>query len=124
MTDTPSVILVAAADRIRDLAAKATPGQWGVGEGGKYVWVAEDRMPIACSALVSAPSAGPDCEWIAALSPAVAPMIETTLRAAAATCAQAAREGWSDAEMRAEADDAMKAAFALADAILGSGGIQ
>lgn len=77
----PSDLLLAAADRIRDLAAATTPGQWGIGEGGKYVWVASDHLPVVGAALASGSTAEPDCAWIAALSPAVAPHLEAILRA-------------------------------------------
>jgi hypothetical protein len=75
----PSDLLVAAADRIRDLAAAATPG----------VWIADrhyvDSMPepdvraLVC-VVKSDSKASDDAQWVAALSPAVAPTIEKWLR--------------------------------------------
>lgn len=95
---TPSDLLVAAADRVRDLAAQATPGPWRqhdthltmgghtatvmCGEGNDVALVAwlptwnhepwdNTRLPFTTA------------RWIAALSPAVAPALEEWLRATA-----------------------------------------
>jgi len=81
---TPSEKLQAAADRIRDLAAAATPGSWkheyGVVQEDESVtyaveadsdhWVGELR------------TAG-DAAWVAALCPAASPALEAILRSAA-----------------------------------------
>jgi hypothetical protein len=78
MTPSPSELLTAAADRIQDLAAPTTPGPWRAyydtglrsvdGPGGEAVCTdAENNV-----------------EWIAALSPAVAPALFGLLTTAAA----------------------------------------
>ncbi|SOD99375.1 hypothetical protein [Blastococcus haudaquaticus] len=79
----PTTLLRAAADRLETLAARTTGGDWGSGgllasrpevvahaEDGGTEHVAEARARTA--------------EWIAALSPAVAPALSAWLRAAAA----------------------------------------
>lgn len=118
----PSATLLAAADRIRDLAAHysdyAHATEFTLPNGQQrfasateaWLYDSLDRNPVPEAA-----------RWIAALSPAVAPMIDQLLRSAAATCEQAAREGWTAEEMRAEADADMRAALDLAGVILGSG---
>jgi hypothetical protein len=113
----PAETLTAAADRVRDLAAKAQRGPWIYNDADDRVMVDATEHSVICYSGADYH----DARWIAALSPAVAPMIATMLRGAAETCEQAAREGWSDVKMRADADEAMKAAFALAERILGSG---
>ncbi len=79
---TPSELLTAAADRIRDLAAAASTDEpWtygGYGDFGPYI-----------AGLPSAPEfedneqGRADLAWVAALSPAVAPALEAILRQAA-----------------------------------------
>ena len=100
----PSAVLLAAADRIRDLAAEATKGEWL--SNLHYV----DSMPElyvrhpVCTAASEA-----DARWIAALSPAVAPLLQDWLRYAA--------EMWDYPDQ--PGSDARALAFARA--ILGSG---
>jgi hypothetical protein len=112
----PSDQLVAAADLIRDLAAKASTGAWKWHDPGghiKYALMA-DRQIVVPSAIPDVyPSAG-DARWIAALSPALAPMIEKWLRETAADV-DAYGEYWIDAPGH------VRNALAFAKTILGSG---
>lgn len=97
MTDSPSQLLSRAADRVRELAAAATPGPWQACEP----WIAGDEYPVyvqtvttegypnsdvAGMAVESADDgthggvAIGDARWIATMSPAVAPYLEAILR--------------------------------------------
>lgn len=70
----PSELLSAAADRVRDLAAQATPGPW-CGPTVTANWSADSVT--AANGRVVACHCGDDTRWIAALSPAVAePLID------------------------------------------------
>jgi hypothetical protein len=100
---TPSELLVAAADRIRDLAAKASPGVWAAknltehGHPGAW-WVEvrhEDDETTSWSTVadLSNINSGADARWIAALSPAVAPALIGWL--------QESSGKWAIAEQRA-----------------------
>ena len=127
---TPAETLLAAADRIRDLAAATTKPRkpefgWGFLDEDE-VQPGYPGTDVVCSQaggteLVAEKVCWEDARWIAALSPAVAPMIETMLRWAAKVCSDAAADGWSEDRIWAEADDSMRAAIDLARAILGSG---
>lgn len=124
----PSDLLVAAADRVRDLAAQATPGPWRqhdthltmgghtatvmCGEGNDVALVAwlptwnhepwdNSRLPFTTA------------RWIAALSPEVAPHLETILREYA-RCA-------AELNYAIERAPEGKAVLALARSILGVG---
>jgi hypothetical protein len=77
-------VLLAAADRIRDLAAETTPGQWS----HEYGVVQEDEsvtyaVEAAGEHWVGELRTAGDATWVAALSPAVAPTLELILRDAA-----------------------------------------
>jgi hypothetical protein len=119
----PSEQLVAAADLIRDLAAKASTGAWKWRDPGghiKYALMA-DRQIVVPSAIPDVyPSAG-DARWIAAVSPALGSPIETILRWAAKVCSDVEADGWDRERIWAEMDDPMRAALDLAEAVLGSG---
>jgi hypothetical protein len=81
---TPSEILNAAADRIRDLAAEATGGPWkhefGVTQEDGSVNYAVDVAGDKAIAGVGEAWSAADAVWVAALSPAVAPHLESILR--------------------------------------------
>lgn len=85
---TPSDLLRAAADRVRDLAAQTTPGRWmsfaTLSGGASVVALSTDGpgTPIMGAQMATA-TVEADGAWIAALSPAVSPMIENLLRDAA-----------------------------------------
>lgn len=88
----PSSLLVAAADRLRDRAAGASSGAWtatdlsrhGPGMSGWNVeHPASDGDGTSPVASVTSLSAEADARWIAALSPAVGPALEQILRDAA-----------------------------------------
>jgi hypothetical protein len=83
MTVTPSAILVAAADRIRDLAAGTTPGPWEPGVNVALLPPLHDftKRPVQPDVIVAEEKA--NARWIAALSPAVSGPLEAILRAAA-----------------------------------------
>jgi len=105
---TPSELLLAAADRIRDLAAAASPGLWLVDR--HYV----DAMPalyertLVCIAK-SDGRAERDAAWIAALSPAVAPHLEAWLR----WCAKSVQVTVEDMGWPANGQEAAALRFAL-----------
>jgi hypothetical protein len=85
---TPAEILLAAADRVRDLAAAATPGPWANGSDRSIVSVLPKGLtrflpPQRWGLKVASKVDDVDREWIAALSPAVAPHLEAWLRLAA-----------------------------------------
>jgi len=107
---TPSELLVAAADRIRDRAAAAAPGPWVAVESDHHTshddkydedgyFVESTSETVALGAYVASATGAnigqgcSDCmegtigkgnaEWIALLSPAVAPALERLLRDAA-----------------------------------------
>lgn len=88
MTDSPSATLLAAADRIRDLAAKAQSGPWGWTDYGDNAAVGRDQpadgTPVGTIAVVWKtelnPTPAADARWIAALSPALAGPLEALLR--------------------------------------------
>lgn len=115
-----SDLLVAAADRIRDLADKATPGPWStvrrVDSNGNLRQSDFTRPPVGdgCPPQTRAvrPHETPDYEWIAALSPAVAPHLERWLL-----------EIWKHIKANGYRDDCWmcKPAIAFARSILGSG---
>lgn len=118
---TPSETLTKAADLIRDLAAKATDGPWTfddstvdvdgeVYEQGGHV-VAIARYGTGAGDLAEQDGNG---RWIAALSPALSPMIEKWLRETAADV-DAYGEYWIDAPGH------VRNALAFAKTILGSG---
>jgi len=119
---TPSETLLAAADRIKDLAAATTPGPWAWRDPGghvKYALMAGRQMVVPSSIPDVYPQVG-DARWIAALSPAaVAEPITIMLRFAAKVCADAERDGWDAERIWAEADESMRAAFDLAALVLG-----
>jgi hypothetical protein len=97
----PSDLLVVAADRIRDLAAAATPGPWQLrsltDEDTTYShtswWVADaDGGSVASMDHINEAA---DAAWVAALSPAVALHLEAWLRHAAASVETAVEGmGW------------------------------
>jgi hypothetical protein len=123
---TASELLSAAADRIRDLAAATTPGQWTARTETKRY--AEGSLDYGYEGDVEVIDNGPkviegsewsvcsadDARWVAALSPAVSAPLEAILREASGTCARALADGWTEERVVAEADDAMLSAFALA----------
>lgn len=76
---TPSDLLTAAADRVRDLAAAAQRGPWIFDEDTDRVMVDDTVYSVTCYAGAD----HDDSQWIAALSPAVAPALEAVLRKAA-----------------------------------------
>ena len=106
----PSDLLVAAADLIRDLAAKAKPGPWSLYDRGVCWEIPE--LPEMHDGLSGFREV--DARWIAALSPALAPMIEKWLRETAADV-DAYGEYWIDAPGH------VRNALAFAKTILGSG---
>lgn len=89
---TPSELLVAAADRIRDLAVAAQPGPWRSfpspdmpGETVVHAVTDTTGEPHPHRALTAHGllCAEADAAWVAALSPAVAPALEAWLRSTA-----------------------------------------
>jgi hypothetical protein len=70
---TPSSILVTAADRVRDLAAAATPGPWETihETGGIWREASPKRALRTAPGSLGSMDAAEDARWIAALSPAV-----------------------------------------------------
>lgn len=95
-TKTPSALLLAAADRIKDLAAAATPGPWfthdtHLNAGGHTATVLSGTYPEGqLRAWLPTWSHKPwdearnvwnDARWIAALSPAVGPDLSALLYA-------------------------------------------
>lgn len=78
---TPSDLLSAAADRVRDLAAAASPGPWQDNGYGMLVAPEVDWRERGYD--VAAGCQDGNRGWIAALSPAVAPALEEWLRATA-----------------------------------------
>lgn len=96
MTETNrSAILVAAADHIRDLAAPTTPPPWvAYYDNGLYSVAGPGGEPICTDAENNG-------EWIAALSPAVAPTLETLLRVAAVEEASPSPLGYGSASLSA-----------------------
>lgn len=138
----PSETLVAAADLIRDLAAAATPGPWStvrrVDSNGNLRQSDFTRPPVAdgCSPQTRAVRSHetPDYEWIAALSPALAPLLINWLEAEAACIASVddvqrimpkildgITPGAADDETITVTIDTSGPALAFARAILGSG---
>jgi hypothetical protein len=119
---TPSSILVAAADRIRDLAAATTHGQWAAGhlldaeDYGGNAWV-ESEVQHANGAESSFTVAEfetdqgiGDARWVAALSPAVAPHLEAWLR----WCAKSVQVTVEDMGWPANGQEAAALRFAMA----------
>lgn len=129
LTD-PSALLLAAADRVRDLAAAATPGQWEVDEGSGRVELVL-RSPSADVVVVHRFSPHPDslnradARWIAALSPALAEPLEAMLRRAASDLVVfvAAWESTPRADGAVErlVEQQFGGALGVAKTILGSG---
>lgn len=84
----PSDLLIAAADRVRDLAAQATPGQWETikrfDKRDNHVMSSFIRPPMDPKGCVQDRNIRPhehaDYAWVAALSPEVAPHLEAVLR--------------------------------------------
>lgn len=102
---TPSELLTAAADRVRDLAAQAQPGPWGSWPspdmpGEVVVHRRNPRTdrpdPHRVATVHGLLCAEEDARWIAALSPAVAPYMERWLRRAARAWPRPDRLGASD----------------------------
>ncbi len=130
----PSETLLAAADRVRDLAAAATPGPWEQGE--RCVWEGNIGVPVVadCEKGEGGVLHEHDARWIAALSPALAPMIERWLRESAESLARH-EPAWRDqpdvydepivrrtpAEVDALVEHHFGAALGFARAILGEG---
>lgn len=136
MTGFPSAILNRAADLIRDTAAAATPGPWfthdtHLNAGGHTATVLSGVYPEGqLRAWLPTWSHEPwdetrnvwnDARWIALMSPAVAPMIEAMLRAAALSWARWEGAGIPLAEQRRQVGKQAVAAVDLAAAILDSG---
>jgi len=93
-------MLTTAADRIRDLAAGTSAAPWAEpyyddhpAEQGWWVLNGREgmRQHAVCSTFALNKQDEADARWIAALSPAVAPMIEAWLREAAEMCGE-----WED----------------------------
>jgi hypothetical protein len=85
---TPSELLTAAADRIRDWAEGATPGPWANGSDQTVVTILPTGLtrylpPQRWGLKVASKVDDVDRAWITALSPAVAPHVEAWLRMAA-----------------------------------------
>lgn len=128
---TPSELLTAAADRVRDLAAAAMPGPWTAVLTDHIREHIDDPEPtLALGAYVAGPEnrkTGEGCsycmrgnispgtaEWIAALSPAIAAPLEAILRDTAGYFEQFAHYWVTVPEHARNALD-------LARSILGSG---
>jgi|SRR5262245_31435521 len=114
---TPSEILTAAADRVRDLAAAAKPGPWTLYDRGVCWEIPE--LPEMHDGLSGFREG--DARWISALSPAIAEPLSRMLAWASKVCADAEADGWDRDRIWAESDDSMRAALDLAESILGSG---
>lgn len=84
----PSEVLLAAADRVRDLAAAATDGPWLDVQDGWCIRSepSKDRATWQTVCEGYSPENG---RWIAALSPAIGEPLETWLRQAASEVEQA-----------------------------------
>jgi hypothetical protein len=111
--DSPSATLLAAADRIRDLAANATGGTWDAADT-RGVWSDEEKR-------VAVAETRDDARWIAALSPALAPMIEQVLRDTAKEYDVQARIFTPEGMAVKVKGRRFAGPLALAEAILGSG---
>jgi len=72
----PSALLLAAADRIRDLAAAAAPGPWTL--YGRGVCWEIPELPEMHDGLSGFREV--DARWIVAMSPVIAPALEQWLR--------------------------------------------
>lgn len=139
----PSALLTAAADRVRDLAAQATPGTWSAKdmaeEGHPGVWwvdcVHEDDAGTTWTTIADLETVNPaaDARWVAAMSPEVAPHLERWLREVADNAARSVPawqnmgvDGYpgprrTEAEVASLVEHHYGAALALARAILGVG---
>lgn len=119
----PSDLLSAAADRVRDLAAQATKGPWFAFEDAVGMSVASSTT--YAPRVVAGKAGQPDAAWVAAMSPEVAPHVEAWLRTAVIHYRAAdrkARLAWSgsrDPGLYVGEDD--RAALAFARSILGVG---
>lgn len=124
----PSDQLVAAADLIRDLAAHACKGPWfapGPDDTEERIWAHNGHGPRGYTVVESCDY--DDGRWIAALSPALAPMIQVWLRRASehwAVATKAAGEGVRGGSGALITSDQLvgetdHAALALARALLG-----
>jgi hypothetical protein len=136
---TPSDLLSAAADRVRDLAAQATPGPWRQHDGwwpGTLGVVAsvlsgEDNDTQVRALLPTfedepnsdARNVRADAAWVAAMSPEVAPHLEAWLRHAAVMFEVSKRraETWHRVNEEAYVSDSDHEALAFARVILGVG---
>lgn len=110
---TPSEILNRAAGRIRDLASAATPPPWTVrdsdseryidGDDRRWLRSADDARPVgeACGCCSVGTIDERTADWIAALSPAVAPHLEAWLRSAADDAEEIGPDPWAVAFARA-----------------------
>ena len=100
-TVTPSEILSAAAVRVRDLAAEASPGVWSATDltedGHPGVWWVDcdhtDEEGRLMSTVADCDRSGGDARWIAALSPAIAEPLAEALDVAAGTAREMEEDG-------------------------------
>ena len=77
----PSALLERAAERLAELAEKATPGPWSLYGIGDYGWSVTG--PDGSPETADTEQGRADAEWIAAMSPAVAQPLVEWLRDAA-----------------------------------------
>lgn len=132
---TPSETLTRAADLIRDTAAAAEPGPWGSTSDDNVTWFGrndpETGQPLTTIAGLYHGKRAATGRWIALMSPAVAPAIESILREAAESAARHVPV-WQDSSVdglpapkrtAAEVSELVEhhygAALALARAVLG-----
>lgn len=121
----PSDLLLAAADHIRDLAAATTTGPWS----HQYGITQEDESVVYVVDAASSDAIGDvgevwtqaNAQWIAALSPAVAPALEKVLREATGMWRMYESRGWPEEEVRVHVGSAAVAALDLAIAVFGEG---
>jgi hypothetical protein len=120
----PSELLTAAADRVRDLAAEIGDKPWTVDRfytrDGELHMVVDGEVPMVV--VTDCPTVVPVIAWIAALSPAIAPMLEDLFRVGARQFDLTAKVA-QDYEVSPDAwiGKYERKLITLAESILGSG---
>lgn len=123
---TPAEELRAAAERLRELAAKATPGPWAepyydATQGDQGWWVHNGQEGTREHAVMVTfwlnPNAAADARWITAASPAIAPYLRSWLLFAAGMYDLGPR-GQSEAVANLRVSQADRSALAFARLIL------
>lgn len=113
MTESPSLLLQRAAERLEELAAKATPGPWrdeAMGSDGSVVLaggytISTARRPARCGEFA-------DATWIATMNPLAAAPLVALLR-------DAARRMEGSPHLSPSGSTYQRSALELAKAVLG-----